>query len=144
VHPDARVSSSAQVIGNVTIREGAFVDHNAVIASSGPPIHIGANSIVLAGSVVRAPGGNGRPPFAMTIGQGTLVAPLCSLVGCEIGGNCYVATGVIELEVEYSKHASKAGRDWIRREDIQEWLEWPETYVEAVVLMDKPNLKAFL
>jgi carbonic anhydrase/acetyltransferase-like protein (isoleucine patch superfamily) len=98
VHPLAVVAASAQVVGNVTIGARCFVDHNVVIASSGPPVAIDERTIVLANAVVRSTGGEHRPAFPVRIGAGTLVAPLCVLTGCEIGRNCYVATGVIVLQ----------------------------------------------
>jgi carbonic anhydrase/acetyltransferase-like protein (isoleucine patch superfamily) len=59
-HADAsaRIASSATVVGNVEIGARAYVDHGVVIASSGPPVEIADEVIVLAGqssarSVVR-------------------------------------------------------------------------------------------
>jgi carbonic anhydrase/acetyltransferase-like protein (isoleucine patch superfamily) len=36
--------------------------------------------------------------FPVRIGARTLVSPLCVLTGCEVGGNCYVATAAILLQ----------------------------------------------
>lgn len=95
VHPSAQIAPSAQVIGNVTIGEHCHIDYNVVIESSGVPVQIEDHVIVFANSVIRSVGGTSRPPFPISIGSHTLVSPLCSLVGCQVGHNCYIATGVI-------------------------------------------------
>src|SRR5205814_5072622 len=69
-----------------------------VIESSGPAVEIGPEVIVFAGSVVRSVGGQARPPFAVTIGERTLVSPHCTLTGCRIGGRSYIATAAIVLQ----------------------------------------------
>ncbi len=95
VHPSARIAPSAQVIGNVTIGEHCYIDYNVVIESSGVPIEIEDHVIVFANAVIRSVGGTSRPPFPVSIGSHTLISPLCSLVGCQVGRNCYIATSVI-------------------------------------------------
>jgi carbonic anhydrase/acetyltransferase-like protein (isoleucine patch superfamily) len=98
VASDARVASTAQVIGNVQIGGHAYVDHGVVIESSGTPITIGAESVLFAGAVVRSVGGSRRPSFPVDIGERTLVSPACVLTGCQVGRNCYIATGAIVLQ----------------------------------------------
>ena len=98
VDESARVASTARLIGNVTVGPRAYIDHGTVIESAGPPVRIGAGAIVLANSVVRSVGGEHRPSFAVAVGAGTLISPLCALAGCHIGDDCYVATGVILLQ----------------------------------------------
>jgi carbonic anhydrase/acetyltransferase-like protein (isoleucine patch superfamily) len=95
VSPTARVAQSAQIVGDVTIGPGCFVDHNAVIESAGSPIVLDSQVLVLANAVVRSVGGSIRPAFGVCIGRGTLVSPLSALVGCEIGAKCYIATGAM-------------------------------------------------
>jgi carbonic anhydrase/acetyltransferase-like protein (isoleucine patch superfamily) len=97
-HASARIASSATVVGNVEIGARAYVDHGVVIASSGPPVEIADEAIVLAGAIVRSVGGASRPAFPVRVGERTLVSPLCVLTGCEVGSNCYVATGAIVLQ----------------------------------------------
>ncbi len=92
------MASTARLIGNVTVGPRAYIDHGTVIESAGPPVRIGAGAIVLANSVVRSVGGEHRPSFAVAIGAGTLISPLCALAGSRIGDDCYVATGVILLQ----------------------------------------------
>ena len=98
VDPTANVAASAQVVGDVTIGAGCFIDHNVVIASGGPPIEIEEGSVVFAGSIIRSVGGHSRPTFGVRVGARSLVSPLCVFTGCEIGRGAYVATGVIVLQ----------------------------------------------
>jgi carbonic anhydrase/acetyltransferase-like protein (isoleucine patch superfamily) len=94
----ASVAESASIVGNVTIGPRCYIDHGVVIASSGPSIEIDDEVIVLAGAVVRSVGGTSRPGFSTHIGAHTLIAPHCTLAGCHIGRNCYVATDVTVLQ----------------------------------------------
>jgi carbonic anhydrase/acetyltransferase-like protein (isoleucine patch superfamily) len=98
VHASARIASSASVVGNVEIGAHAYVNHGVVIESSGPLVEIGEEVILFSGAIVRSVGGSSRPAFPVRIGKRTLVSPLCVLTGCEIGSNCYVATGAIVLQ----------------------------------------------
>jgi carbonic anhydrase/acetyltransferase-like protein (isoleucine patch superfamily) len=95
IHPSSVVAPSAQIIGNVTIGEHCYIDYNVVIESSGTPISIGNETIILANSVIRSVGGISRPPFPVHIGNRTLISPLCALAGCTVGSNCYIATAVL-------------------------------------------------
>lgn len=98
IDPSAKVALTAQIIGNVTIGEHSFIDHNVVIESSGAPIHIADHVIVFANSVIRSVGGISRPAFPVEVRDHTLVAPLCALTGCQVGRMCYIATGAIILQ----------------------------------------------
>jgi carbonic anhydrase/acetyltransferase-like protein (isoleucine patch superfamily) len=109
VHPSAKVSPTAQIIGNVTIGEHCFIDCNAVIESSGAPIQIEDHVIILANAVIRSVGGTSRPPFAVRIGSQTLISPLCALAGCQIGRGCYIATGVMVFQGAVIGDASRVG-----------------------------------
>jgi carbonic anhydrase/acetyltransferase-like protein (isoleucine patch superfamily) len=98
VHPSAVIADSARVIGDVTIGSRCYIDHHVVVESSGPPIDIGDDVIVFAGSVIRSVGGSGRPAFPVDIGARSLIAPHCTLTGCRIGHHCYIATAAIALQ----------------------------------------------
>jgi len=98
VHPSATVAVTAAIVGNVQIGARAYVDHGAVIESSGSPIEIEEEAIVFAGAIVRSVGGSSRPAFPVAIGKRTLISPLCVLTGCKVGANCYVATAAIVLQ----------------------------------------------
>jgi carbonic anhydrase/acetyltransferase-like protein (isoleucine patch superfamily) len=98
VHASARIAPSATIVGNVLLGARAYVDHGAVIASGGPPVEIAGEVIVFPGAIIRSVGGTSRPAFGVRIGERTLVSTMCVLTGCEIGKNCYVATGAIVLQ----------------------------------------------
>jgi carbonic anhydrase/acetyltransferase-like protein (isoleucine patch superfamily) len=98
IHSNAKVAASAAIVGDVQIGAGAYVDHGVVIESSGPSIVISDEAVVFAGSVIRSVGGRSRPGSDVHIGSRSLVSPLCVLTGCQIGANCYVATGAIVLQ----------------------------------------------
>jgi carbonic anhydrase/acetyltransferase-like protein (isoleucine patch superfamily) len=98
IDPTAKIAESASIVGAVSIGRGCVIDHNVVIESSGPPVTLDSDAVVFAGSVLRSVGGNSRPAFELKLGARTLVAPQCTLSGCQVGSNCYVATGVIVLQ----------------------------------------------
>jgi carbonic anhydrase/acetyltransferase-like protein (isoleucine patch superfamily) len=98
IDPSAKIAASAHVIGNVRVDADAYVDHGAIVESAGPPVEIGERSVVLAGAVLRSIGGPARPAFPLSVGPGTLVAPLAVLTGCRVGANCYLATSAIVLQ----------------------------------------------
>jgi carbonic anhydrase/acetyltransferase-like protein (isoleucine patch superfamily) len=98
VHPDAHVSVTAHVIGNVQIGAGCYIDAGAVIASSGPPVVVSDEVIVFAGAIIRSTGGASRPAFPVRVGPRTLVSPQCVLTGCMTGRGCYLATGATLLQ----------------------------------------------
>jgi serine acetyltransferase len=85
------------------------VDHQVVIASSGPLITLRDEVVVLAGSVIRSVGGSTRPAFEVQIGPHALVSTLCSIVGSTVGRNAYVATGVIILQGAYVGEGARIG-----------------------------------
>jgi len=95
LHSSTVVADSARLIGDVTVGERCYIDHGVVIESSGAPITLGDETIVLANSVLRSVGGTSRPAFPVTIGRRTLVGPACVLTGCQVGANCYLATAVL-------------------------------------------------
>jgi carbonic anhydrase/acetyltransferase-like protein (isoleucine patch superfamily) len=98
VHATAKIAASAHLVGDITIGQNCYVDHNVVIESAGPAIHIQDNTIILAGSVIRSVGGESRPAYRVDIGAGTLISPHCTLAGCRIGDYCYVATAAVVLQ----------------------------------------------
>jgi carbonic anhydrase/acetyltransferase-like protein (isoleucine patch superfamily) len=98
VASDARIAATAHLVGNVRVGARAYVDHGVVVESSGPPIEIGDEAILLAGAIVRSVGGHSRPGFGVDIGARTLVSPSCVLTGCRLGRNCYLATAATVLQ----------------------------------------------
>src|SRR5205809_1031875 len=90
VAQSASVAESATIVGDVTLGARCYIDHHVVIESSGPPVEIADEAVVLAGSVIRSVGGQSRPGFAALVGSRSLVAPHCTLSGCRVGRNCYI------------------------------------------------------
>ncbi len=95
VSPDARVAPTATVVGNIVVGPGSYVDHGAVLESSGPPVVLEAEVAVMANAVVRSIGGTTRPEHPVEVGPRTLIGPQATLLGCVIGADCYLATGVV-------------------------------------------------
>jgi carbonic anhydrase/acetyltransferase-like protein (isoleucine patch superfamily) len=98
IHSDARVSAAATIVGNVKIGRRAFIDHGAVIESSGPPVEIADEVVVFAGAIIRSVGGAHRPAYPVRVGRRSLVSPLSVLTGCEVGEHCYLATATVLLQ----------------------------------------------
>lgn len=98
IDPSARVAPTASVVGDVSVGPDCYVDYGVVIASSGPPVVLGAGVSVLANAVVRSVGGHGRPGYPVRVGDESIIAPHASLAGCEIGERCYLATAVVVLQ----------------------------------------------
>ena len=105
----ARIAPSAQLVGDVRVGDGCVIDYGAVLLSSGPPVIIGAGSVVMANAVIRSSGGAYRPAFAATLGEDVLVGPLASLVGCTIDAAVYIATGVMVFQDVVVGRASRLG-----------------------------------
>jgi len=62
---------------------------------------------VLANSVLRSIGGTHRPPFSLRIEDHTVIGPSSTLVGCQVGRNCYLATGVMVFQGAVVGEASR-------------------------------------
>ena len=105
----ARVAASAQLVGDVRVGERCVIDHGAVLVSTGPPVVLGAGSVVMPNAVIRSAGGPHRPAFAATLGEDVLVGPLASLVGCTIEDAVYVATAVMVFQDAVIGRARRLG-----------------------------------
>ena len=99
VHPDAIVTASASIVGDVTLAAGCYIDYGVVIESSGPPVTLDEGVIVMANAVVRSLGGpGGRQPASVRIGAQSIIGPQAALAGCEVGEHCYIATRAVVLQ----------------------------------------------
>jgi carbonic anhydrase/acetyltransferase-like protein (isoleucine patch superfamily) len=87
------VDQSAQVIGDVRLRDGVSVWPGAVIRGDDDYVEVGRGSAVLDLCLVEGP--KGRPA---RIGAGTIVSHAARLHGCEIGEECVVGVGAIVLD----------------------------------------------
>ena len=88
IHPSAEVAASAVISGDVSIGPETRIAHGAVLVSEGGPIVIGPQCLVMEQAVIR-----GVPQQVTELGQRVLVGPHCSLVGCRIGDDVFLATG---------------------------------------------------
>jgi carbonic anhydrase/acetyltransferase-like protein (isoleucine patch superfamily) len=84
----AYVAPTAVIRGDVTIGDGAVVLFGAVITAEGGAVRIGADCVIMEQAVLR-----GTPRAPLTLGDRTLVGPHAHLTGCEIGDDCFLATG---------------------------------------------------
>jgi len=89
----AFVDSSAQVIGDVHLKEGASVWPGAVIRADDDFVEIGRNSAVMDTAFVEAPKG-----MPVIIGNGCLVSHSARLHGCRIEDETMIGIGVIVLD----------------------------------------------
>src|SRR5206468_13006055 len=98
IDPEATLAPGATVVGDVTVGAGCYLDHGVVVSSAGPPIQLDEGAVVFANSVLRSTGGHCRPEHPLTVGAATTVGPQCSLVGCTVEEDCYMATAVIVFQ----------------------------------------------
>jgi carbonic anhydrase/acetyltransferase-like protein (isoleucine patch superfamily) len=87
------VDISAQVIGNVEIKDGASIWPSAVIRADDESVEIGRGSAVMDLAFVEGP--KGRPA---RIGTGCIVSHGARLHGCEIGDETVIGIGAIVLD----------------------------------------------
>jgi carbonic anhydrase/acetyltransferase-like protein (isoleucine patch superfamily) len=100
IDPDAWVAQDATVCGNVTIDAGSRIMHGArLVAEAGGSIRIGRNCIVLENAVIRA-----TSRHDCCIGDHCIVGPNSHVVGAQIEGDVFVATGAAVF------HGAQIGR----------------------------------
>lgn len=92
VHPEAWVAESAQVIGDVTLAEGASVWFGAVLRGDNERITIGARSNVQENCVMHSDLG-----FPMTVGADCTIGHAVVLHGCTIGDESLIGMGATVL-----------------------------------------------
>ena len=85
VSESAWVAESAQVMGRVTLADGASIWYGAVLRGDNDHIRIGRNSNIQDGSVLHTD--HGKP---LTVGEGVTVGHQVMLHGCTIGDNSLV------------------------------------------------------
>lgn len=100
IDPDAWVAQDATVCGDVTIGAGSRIMHGArLVAEAGGSIHIGRNCIVFENAVIRA-----TSRHDCSIGDHCIVGPNSHVVGAQIDGEVFVATGAAVF------HGAQIGR----------------------------------
>lgn len=88
----AWVADSAQVIGKVTMEEGASVWFGTVVRGDSEHIHIGRNSNVQDASVLHADEG-----VPLTLGENVSVGHQVMLHGCTVGDGTLIGIGAVVL-----------------------------------------------
>ncbi|MCD2170388.1 gamma carbonic anhydrase family protein [Microbacterium sp. JC 701] len=88
IHPDAVIAPTAVISGDVTIAAGCQVLHGAVITAEGSRVVLGENAIVMENALVRA-----SSTHAVRVGAHTLIGPMASVAGADIGEEVFLATG---------------------------------------------------
>jgi carbonic anhydrase/acetyltransferase-like protein (isoleucine patch superfamily) len=88
IHPEAVVAPTAVISGDVTIGAGCQVLHGAILTAEGSPVVLGENTIVMENALVRA-----SATHAVHIGPHTLIGPMASVAGADIGAEVFLATG---------------------------------------------------
>lgn len=89
IDPTAYVAPTAVICGDVAIGPHTHVSFGAVIEAHGAPVRIGAQCVVRENLNIRSTSRN-----AVEIGDNVLIGPLCSLKGCIVADECFLATGV--------------------------------------------------
>ncbi len=89
IHPDAVVSPTAVISGDVEIGPGCQVLHGAVVTAEGGPITLGSHVIVMENALIRA-----SAAHAVHIGSHVLVGPTASISGATVGDEVFLATGI--------------------------------------------------
>jgi carbonic anhydrase/acetyltransferase-like protein (isoleucine patch superfamily) len=88
IDPSVRIAPTAVICGEVTIGPNCSIGFGAVIVAESGPITIGANCVIMDTAVIRGVRNN---PVA--IGDNVLVGPRAYLVGCQVAGEAFLATG---------------------------------------------------
>jgi carbonic anhydrase/acetyltransferase-like protein (isoleucine patch superfamily) len=89
----AFVDASAQVIGDVRLKEGASIWPGAVVRADDEYVEIGRNSAIMDAAFVEAPKG-----MPVVIGNNCLVSHASRLHGCRIEDECMIGIGAIVLD----------------------------------------------
>jgi carbonic anhydrase/acetyltransferase-like protein (isoleucine patch superfamily) len=89
VDATAHVAPNAIICGDVVIGPGTQVAFGAVVAAEGAPVTIGAECMIRENAIIKS-----APGHPVTIGDAVLVGPHASIVGCSVGDEVFLATGV--------------------------------------------------
>jgi carbonic anhydrase/acetyltransferase-like protein (isoleucine patch superfamily) len=100
VHETAYVAESAELIGRVTVAEGASVWSHVVARGDNEPITIGRGANVQEGAVLHV-----DPGFPLVIGEGATVGHQAMLHGCTIGEGALIGIQAVVL------NGARIGRD---------------------------------
>jgi carbonic anhydrase/acetyltransferase-like protein (isoleucine patch superfamily) len=92
VHASAYVAESAELIGSVTVGEGASVWSSVTMRGDNEPITIGRHANVQEGSVLHT-----DPGAPLVVGEGATVGHQAMLHGCTIGEGALIGIQAVVL-----------------------------------------------
>lgn len=92
VHADAWVADTADVIGDVVLKEGSSVWYQAVIRGDNEQIELGEGSNIQEGAVLHT-----DPGYPMCIGRQVTVGHQAMLHGCTIGDGSLIGIQAVIL-----------------------------------------------
>ncbi|MFB8003785.1 gamma carbonic anhydrase family protein [Nocardia sp. NPDC056000] len=92
MHPDAVVSTSATLIGDVVVEADCSIGHDAVLRGDLAPVLVRSGATIQNGAVLHAPAG-----APVEIGRDATIANRCCVQGARIGARTVVADGAIIL-----------------------------------------------
>ncbi len=98
------VADSAQLIGDVTLKDGASVWYGAVLRGDVSPIVIGENSNVQDNAVLH--GESGDPCFPVILGDRVTVGHSAVVHACVVEDNCLIGMGSVVLDKAHIGHGS--------------------------------------
>lgn len=93
IDDSAFVAETADIIGNVTIKENASIWYKAVLRGDDSPIIVGENSNVQDGTIVHC--GENEPTI---IGNNVTIGHAAIIHGCKIGDNSLIGMGSTVLD----------------------------------------------
>lgn len=88
----AWIAPSADVIGDVQLKEGVSIFFGAVVRADNTPIHIGARTNIQDGAMLHS-----DPGAPLTLGEGVTVGHHAILHGCTVGDNVLIGMGATVL-----------------------------------------------
>jgi carbonic anhydrase/acetyltransferase-like protein (isoleucine patch superfamily) len=97
VDPSAYIAPTATLVGDVRIGPRVRVMYGAVLDAEGSSVEVGEASIISENAVLRATA-VGERPQPVRIGDHVFISPHSTLLGCDIGRCCYIATGATVLQ----------------------------------------------
>jgi carbonic anhydrase/acetyltransferase-like protein (isoleucine patch superfamily) len=89
VHPTSTVAPTAVLCGDVQVGPDCSVAFGAVLTAEGAPVRLGEHVVVRENALLRS-----RGECPLEIGNHVLIGPHCSLNGCTVEDEVFLATGV--------------------------------------------------
>ena len=126
IHPNTFVAKSADILGDVTLEEGASVWFQAVLRGDVMPIYVGKNSNVQDGSVIHGSYNKAQT----TIKDNVTVGHKVILHGCTIESNSLIGMGSIVMDHAVIPRNSVVGAGSLVTENA--------TFDEGMLILGRP------